>query len=66
MINIVLLVRVVKDREDGCDDSLRLGNNSQLSGILGFDSKIFCVSEVLTTLETASKMHKIAEFYEAE
>ena len=47
MINIVLLVRVVKDREDGCDDSLRLGNNSQLSGILGFDSKFFCRSAVV-------------------
>ena len=66
MINIVLIVRVVKDREDGRDDSLRLGNNSQLSGILGFDSKIFCGSAVLTPLETASNMHKNVEFYEAE
>ena len=47
MINIVLTVRVVKDREDGRDDSLRLGNNSPVSGILGFDSKFFCGSAVV-------------------
>ena len=40
---------------------VRPGNNSQLSGIPGFDSKIFCESAVLTTLETASNMHKNAD-----
>ena len=44
----------------------RPGNNSQLSGIPGFDSKIFCESAVHTTLDTASNMHKNAKFYEAE
>ena len=44
----------------------RPGNNSQFSGIPGFDSKIFCESTLLTTLETASNMPKNAEFYEAE
>jgi len=44
----------------------RPGNNSWLSGIPGFDLKIFCQSAVLMTFETASNMHKHAEFYEAE
>ena len=44
----------------------RPGNNSRLSGIPGIDSKIFCVSAVLTALETASNMHRNGEFYEAE
>ena len=44
----------------------RPGNNSRLSGIPRFDSKIFCESAITMTLETASNMHKNAEFYEAE
>ena len=38
----------------------RPGNNSQLSGIPGFDSEIFCESAVHTTLDTASNIHKNA------
>ena len=41
---------------------IRPGNNSRLSGIPRFDSKIFCESTIVPTLETASNILKNAKF----